>query len=304
MSDIQPAITYHDIIQHKKKQPVQLLEDLKKLKAYDAIGNKLTYVGHKVLYHYQIDNICRVATGKHPALYRAMTNPILKDKLMMEVIKRKGSITPGNVFETNRINRGSVVVFKPSTAMYLYKKYSATTVLDPCAGWGGRLLGAWALGINYIGYDTNIDLQAAYDGILQLLETESQPGKLESIFRSSSSFETGKTSWKINFQSSLEADFSSLDYDFVLTSPPYINLEKYENMILFESGAAYYREFLIPLINKCLLHIQPGGKVCFNISTGMYKKLTEKYGFPVASESIPYKQSTKKQDFIYIWSTA
>ena len=30
-------------------------------------------------------------------------------------------------------------------------------VLDP-AGWGGRMLGAWALGIDYTGIDTNINM--------------------------------------------------------------------------------------------------------------------------------------------------
>lgn len=276
-------IEYGDIINYKKKQSCELLEDLKKLKNYDATINKNSYIGHRILYHYQIDNICRTETGKHPSLYQSMTDATLKNKLMNEVIKRKGSITPANIFETNRINRGSVVLFKPTTAMYLYKKYNATSVLDPTAGWGGRMLGAWALGIDYTGFDTNINLQPAYTGFLQLLETE-------------------KPSLQINFKNCLTADFSKLKYDFVLTSPPYNNLERYENMQLFSNDDDYYNNFLILLINKCLKYIQPGGHVAINVSSKIYNKLTEKYNYPLANEEIPYNQSTKKQDMIYVWN--
>ena len=31
----------------------------------------------------------------------------------------------------------------PKAAKHIYKKYGATSVLDPTSGWGGRMLGAW-----------------------------------------------------------------------------------------------------------------------------------------------------------------
>ena len=106
------------------------------------------------------------------------------------------------------------------------------------------------------------------------------------------------------WESCLETDFSLLDYDFVLTSPPYINLEVYENMTLFESNKVFYEKFLIPLIDKCLKHIKNKGRVCFNISPKMYDDLL-KFGFRPCDEDYDLLQQKRlgkdKQDKIYCW---
>ena len=49
----------------------------------------------------------------------------------------------------------SISIFKPDIAKYMYMKYSAPgeTVFDYSAGWGGRMLGAAAAGVKYIGVD-------------------------------------------------------------------------------------------------------------------------------------------------------
>jgi hypothetical protein len=178
------------------------------------------------------------------------------------------------------------VFFKATTAMYVYKKYKATSVLDPCAGWGGRMLGAWALDIEYVGFDTNEMLIEPYQQIMNALPYS-------------------KRDLSMCFESSLDADFSSIDYDFVLTSPPYINLELYPGMTPFEGKEQFYKNFLIPLIDKCRKHIKPGGRVAFNISPGMYKDLTKVFKYEKASETIPLLQQkiqgTDKGDLIYVW---
>ena len=56
------------------------------------------------------------------------------------------------------------------------------------------------------GIDTNINLKPAYDKMI-----ENYGGNMI-------------------YDNCLNVDFSQIDYDFVLTSPPYINLEKYECM--------------------------------------------------------------------------
>ena len=49
-------------------------------------------------------------------------------------------------------------------AMEIYTKYQPTTVLDFCAGWGGRLVGACALNIKeYIGIEMNTDIYNVAD---------------------------------------------------------------------------------------------------------------------------------------------
>jgi hypothetical protein len=92
----------------------------------------------------------------------------------------------------------------------------------------------------------------------------------------------------------------------VLTSPPYINLELYENMTPWSTDKEFYEQFFIPLWNKCVNHIRPGGHVCFNISPKMYET-AQKYGLPVCDmeedllQSLTQQKKKKKQDKIYIW---
>ena len=49
-------------------------------------------------------------------------------------------------------------------------------MLDPTAGWGGRMLGAWALGIDYTGVDTNTNMKIAYDNMMDMLDEYNNMG--------------------------------------------------------------------------------------------------------------------------------
>jgi len=111
------------------------------------------------------------------------------------------------VFSLFRMYYGSMCGFKPSNAIDLYKKYNPTHIVDPCAGWGGRLLGAMALDIDYTGFDVNTHLKSNYDQLINELGEHS----------------TSKVVMK--FEDSLNAVISGIDYDMVFTSPPYFNIE-------------------------------------------------------------------------------
>lgn len=281
--------SYEDIIEDKKLSKAERLADLEKLKAYKADTNERKFCGNPYLYHYQLDNLCRTALKSHASLHDVMT----KDeeggpaRLYAETIRRERTGSMANrMFECHRVNRGSVVFFKPSTAKWIYKKFGATSVLDPTAGWGGRLLGAWALGIKYTGFDTNEALLPAYQAMLDEMP-----------------FENPKD-YQLIFQDCLEADFSKLSYDFVLTSPPYINLELYEGMTPFANDAIFYCHFLIPLLDKCLKYCKKGGWVCFNISPKMFKDLMAR-GYKKPDEEHDLLQQKRvgkdKGDKIYCW---
>jgi len=272
-------IMFQDIINDKKLTNEQLTKDLNYLKTLSAKTNQNRFCGNKTLYHFQLENLLSVRRPNKKLLRECMEDPYEKQKLLKEVEKRSRTGNLANrIFECFRINRGSVVFFKPFTAKHLYLKYKATSVLDPCAGWGGRMLGAWAVDIPYIGFDTNYDMKPAYDEMMKLLTNKQ----------------------KMIWESSLTYDFSNIDYDFVLTSPPYINLELYNHMTPFKSKIAFYNNFLIPLIDKCRKYIKPGGKVAFNISPVMYDELLE-HGYDECNEQIDLLQNVKKNDMIYIW---
>jgi hypothetical protein len=282
--------TYQSVIEAKHLTTEEMAKALKTLKKFKpGTESPRCFAGNPILYHFMIDALCQVRL-KNGSFKELMDSEELREDMWAKANKYANGCRENNLpmrlFEMWRRMNGTIAFFKPTTAMYVYKKYGATSVLDPCAGWGGRMLGAWALDIDYVGFDTNKTLMYPY-GTMMLGLPESE------------------SNLSMRWESSLDADFSEIDYDFVLTSPPYINLEVYPGMTPFESKAKFYKDFLIPLIDKCRKHIKPGGRVCFNISPPMYKDLTKVFKYQEATEAVPLlqqkAQGKDKGDLIYVW---
>jgi hypothetical protein len=106
----------------------------------------------------------------------------------------------------------------------------------------------------------------------------------------------------MRYEDCLTADFAAIDYDFVLTSPPYEDIEIYSHAT-YPGKNKFYTEFLIPLIDRCRTHIKRDGWTCFNISPQMYKKLTGIYGYAEAhqTEDLKEQKNGKTSDMIYMW---
>lgn len=270
------------------------LRDYDNLVKFKADTNPKKFAGNKVLYKYQFRNLLKcVREGKNSkTLEDIYKDPVLIEKLWKDTIhrnRRKKAPNPTDLYECHRINTGAIVFFKSSTAKYVYKKFNSQSVLDFTAGWGGRMLGAMSLGIKYTGIDTNLNLKDGYDRMLADLPVPNR--------------EDYRMIWK----SCLEVDYSALDYDLILTSPPYVNMELYEGMPAFESDAIFYNEFLIPVMNRAFKGMKEGGKMCINISPKMFKALTETYGYRLPDSQLDLRQQLggnsqiKSQDYIYIW---
>jgi hypothetical protein len=292
------SVTITDIENHKRITDSELIRDLNNLKKFPATTNENSFAGNPFLYHFQFKNLlkCRREDGR--TIYDIYNDSNQWDKLIDSARKRNrgGRTAAGNVYECFRVNSGSVVMFKSTTAKYLYQKYNARSVLDPTAGWGGRMLGAWALGIEYTGIDTNVEMTNAYDSMIKyLVDSEGS-----SLFREESKM-------RMIWDSCLNVNFDDIDYDFVLTSPPYVNLEIYEHMELWDSDRAFYETFFLPLWHKSMDSIRVNGTVCFNISPKMYENAL-RYGLPACHDEEDLKQQLgqqkgrKKQDKIYIWT--
>ena len=306
INDNLELLTIDDIINHKRVSVEELKADLLELDAYDGQVNVNNFSGNKFLYHYQFANLLhctRERSGRpRETLYEIWADPVLRAKLIEQtrLRDRGGKVPANNVFECFRINTGSIVMFKAVTAKYLYLKYGATRVLDPTAGWGGRMLGAWSLGIDYTGIDTNLEMKPAYDEMIEFLHNFNEIDNPLFEVKSTSRLE-------MIWDSCLAVDYSKMDYDFVLTSPPYINMELYRNMKPWENDQAFYQDFFIPLFNKVRFNIKKGGKVCFNISPKMYDDALT-YGLEPCDleedllQQMGQAKGKKKQDKIYIWN--
>ena len=280
------GITYHDILNCKNLNEEDIQKEFKKLVKLNCDENTRGFCGNKIIYHYQLENMLN--TKRDTKGYLTLKEVFLCDELKKKWInqtikinrrKKLDYIEPVDIYECYRLCKGSINTFKAGTVKYLCNKFNATSMLDFTAGWGGRLLGARSLNIDYIGIDTNINLKTGYDKMIE------------------------KFGGNMIYESCLDVDFSKLDYDFVLTSPPYINLELYENMPLFENKEEYYQMFLIPMIEKSLRYIKNNGKVCINISNYMYDDYIT-YGGRACNEKIDLLQQTggkPNKEIVYVF---
>jgi hypothetical protein len=286
--------TIEEVLKCKDITLDDVKKDYKNLCDFKADTNPRKFCGNKTIYQYQFKELlkCRRDTKNYKTIEEWFADPELKEQLWKDSVKRNRRDkvpypSPTDVYECHRINNGAIVPFKASTAKYLYKRFNARSVLDPTMGWGGRMLGATSLGIHYTGFDTNIDLRPGYEKMVEDLD-------LKKTF--------------VFWQSSLNEEIiKTLQYDMVLTSPPYVNLELYPHMTPWETEDQFYKEFLIPLMLLCNKYLMDCGCNCWNMSPKMYKNLTEKYGFPHAHQQIDLRQQlgkqykTKSQDYTYMW---
>ncbi|NBX50458.1 hypothetical protein EBT25_11065 [bacterium] len=246
-------VTLEDIIQCKQQNAETLRRDL------GAIRARKVYGGLKVLWHFQVAAILRTRViGNRPTLAEVLTDEKSYQALMANVQRiPRPSTLPARVLEMFRFNQ-AVTFFRPSEAFRLYDLFKPSHVLDPTAGWGGRMLAAHAYGISYTGIDTNVSLQPGYEGMMALL---------------------GNEKMRMIWENTLKVDYEAIDYDFVLTSTPYVDkkgrqIERYEHMQMPED---FYGAFLVPLIQKCLYHIRRKGCVCFEMSALMYEEVSQRF---------------------------
>ena len=164
--------------------------------------------------------------------------------------------------------------------------YGATTVLDPCAGWGSRLLGATSQGCNYIGFDTNTTLEPVYKKMVEELPVL----------------------WNVHmkYEDSAKADLSGLIYDMVYTSPPYwyaknkYPQERYEGMPEYSGMKEWVNNFLEPMFHNVMDNIQVGGRVCLNIPQESYEYLGLKCNEIRTLPTLGRRRAVKP-DMVYVW---
>jgi len=182
---------------------------------------------------------------------------------------------------------GAINIFKPIIAMEIYCKFKPNSILDFTMGWGGRLVGACALNIpNYIGIDLNKKLERPYKEMVNVLKKYST------------------TNIKLIFKSALEIDYSNLNYDLVLTSPPYYNIERYREQE-YKKKEDWNKEFYEPLFIKTFKHLKNGGHYCLNVPKEVYDNVCVKV-LGKANIFIPLykvKRTSKEtyKEFIYVW---
>jgi hypothetical protein len=146
----------------------------------------------------------------------------------------------------------NVTKYRAPLAKAIVQGFGAKSVLDPCAGWGGRMLGALAAGANYTGCEPCVKTAEGLKGILADLPNDVA------------------ARCKIICDGAEVGLLDASEYDMVLTSPPYFNLEDYsdedtQSMKKYPTWEKWLTEWLDPIISMCLMALKTGGTSCWSV---------------------------------------
>lgn len=131
---------------------------------------------------------------------------------------------------------GKITMYRPVMAKMIVKHFNAKSVLDVCAGWGGRMLGSSCVdGVEYTGIEPCEKTYIALSNIKNFL-------KLDKVTLVNKPAEIAL----------LEDIAEDKKYDIGLTSPPYYNLEIYSEepsqSVYHKTYEEWVRDFLEPVV--------------------------------------------------------
>jgi hypothetical protein len=186
-------------------------------------------------------------------------------KVIIKRTKMGDNISDNGIRKMLKIFTGtqSVSNFRPTAAAGIYKAFcnKGDLVWDISSGFGGRLLGAEIAGVNYIGTDPSTP---TYKGLLKI--KEEYINTIDSTIHclGSEDFLPEKNS-----------------LDFVFTSPPYFNWEKYTNentqsFKKFPEKESWLNGYLLKTFQNSFYGLKKNAKMAINIAnTKNFKDLEE-----------------------------
>lgn len=198
--------------------------------------------------------------GIKVSIYEALQTESFCDGLARIIRWVDGAENLYQCLEKNINGTQLVNEFQPYVARQLaidYRLNSESRVLDPCAGWGGRM----------VGFSTIVNFYAAcepssetHSGLLQLLE----------FIRSFRPEFTARLI-KLPFE---DVTIQPETYDFALTSPPYYDTEEYtteetNSLNRYSTFEDWCAGFYFPMIEKTMNALKSG--CCFILNIGSRK---------------------------------
>jgi len=221
--------------------------------------------GLKICQHF-CRNFFDIETKNGKSFIKVWSDPILMDKVRLWGLEKMSALYISWIRRAVYMASGmhNPTFYRP----HLSKKIILTTqktegvLFDPCAGWGGRMLGTVASGWKYIGCEPN---KKTYEHLLEIIN----------FLDISSSV----TLYNLPYE---ELDLSLVgEVDIVLTSPPYFNLELYSNeesqsYIKHSSYDDWMNNWYLPMITKNISILTDGGLSCYNVMNGKCVDIVEK----------------------------
>jgi DNA modification methylase len=166
----------------------------------------------------------------------------------------------------------SCAQFNPGIAVQIYRKFQATHVFDPFAGWGDRCVAAMACNIKYTGCDSNPLLQEPFTAMIQKYPTQFLP--------------------TIHCPVRQENIQIPLSVDLVFSSPPFYTL-KGKLMEKYDSATKDYHVFMAESLIP--LRLRTDATIALHLPQNMRDDLTRYWG--PEEEQI----SIGRRGVIYVW---
>ena len=181
---------------------------------------------------------------------------------------------------SSRINN-----FPPRVAMALLKtlyKNQRITVLDPCSGFSGRLLGCFGSGVvkKYIGIDLSKETIKGLNKTSDWLKESVKDKELLSF----SQFETNIIYGNcIDKMKKIEEDI-----DCILTSPPFLDEEEYVGVEVERNYDIWKENFIGPFVTETYNTLKVGGKLV--VYTEAFRRNDFPVDFAEKAKEVGYKK--------------
>ncbi len=235
--------------------------DLKKWKSFETNINSTSRIGMKLCEHF-FPNFYEIEDNKGRSFSNSWTKENLKKILAWN---RKSHSTP----YLSELKRGiyfccgltKSTMYRPQMAKLLCMNHKPNVVLDPCAGWGGRMMGVVSSGAKYIAFEPNTETYNNLQRLVQFLNIQDQVTLICDDALKMDQYDIPKV-------------------DMVLTSPPYFDVEVYtkestQSITNITNYETWVNEFLEPLVIKAVSHLNTDGVSCWNVGKVANKNMAD-----------------------------
>ena len=215
--------------------------------------------------------------GNAPRSFYSQMEKIAKGDTKTGISGLRVSSGDGNVTKTTNYPWYGLGIpcsdFNANTCRDLLQEFGGGRVLDPCHGWGGRLVGALLADVqSYTGVDPSDEASAGVHKIADAYHEYSP--------------ETKVTLLKMPFE---DTELEAGAYDIAITSPPYFDVELYhgeqQSHVRYPKYDLWRDGFYRQLIAKVYDYLRDGGTFILQVGSQKYplledgKKIAAEVGF-------------------------
>lgn len=256
MTALDPNITVADLMAMDYRYnytPAELQDDWDRLRRVRTFKSGSQFKpGMKLCQHF-CDNFWHIENMAGQSFAKAWQDPVIMDRVLAWGRQGMSQLWLSWIRRAVFMNAGlaNSSFYRPHFAKQLIQMHGSPqgVLYDPCAGWGGRMLGTVAAGWQYHACEPNTVTHANLQQMIQFIGVSANIG-----CQTAESFDVGTIG----------------PVDAVLTSPPYFNLEVYNH----HSNQSYNQHstytdwsanWLKPLITHCLANLKQDGISAWNV---------------------------------------